>query len=81
MKTFHPTFDKLSSELTPQQLIDILSLEHLQNFTFLQKITFGLVVKLNSRLELKSAELEKFKFREGNASKWSENQQKWQYLP
>ena len=77
MKPFHSTFDKLSSELTPQQLIDVLSLEHLQNFTFLLKNTFGLVVKLNSRLELKSAALEKFKFREGNAPKWSEIQQKW----
>ena len=26
VKTFHSTFDKLSSELTPQQLIDVLSL-------------------------------------------------------
>ena len=77
MKPFHSTFDKLSSELTPQQLIDISGLKHFRNFTFLQKITFGLVVKLNFRLELKSAELEKFKFREGNAPKWSENQQKW----
>ena len=77
MKPFHSPFDKLSSELTPQQLTDVLSLEHMQNFTFLQKITFGLVVKLNSRLELKSAELEKFNFREGKAPKLSENQQKW----
>ena len=77
MKPFHSTFDKLSFELTPQWLIDILSLQHLQNFTFLQKITFGLVVKLNSRLELKSAELEKLNFREGKAPKLSENQQKW----
>ena len=77
MTPFHSTFDKLSFELTPQWLIDILSLQHLQNFTFLQKITFGLVVKLNSRLELKSAELEKFNFREGKAPKLSENQQKW----
>ena len=77
MKPFHSPFDKLSSELTPQQLIDISGLKHFRNFTFLQKVTFGLVVKLNSRLELKSAELEKFKFREGNVTKWSENQQKW----
>ena len=56
---FHSTFDELSSELTPQQLIDVLSLQHLQNLTFPQKITFGLVVKLNSRLELKSAEFQK----------------------